>query len=157
MLNDLEFGRRLSRTVVLRAILLLTTSAGLFGYLHELERAPTGLKPRAMLHTNKSECPTSNAAYPVTMDGKTCKLLVTVCEPLGIAFLHNYKAAGTSIRIQLEQFCLESTGVVAKVYEGYRKGEEIARPCDLDGICKSLRCYSVIRDPVERFLSAYHG
>lgn len=103
-----------------------------------------------------NQCPMIPRSYPIS-ETAVCDIEVGVCEPLNLAFLHVYKAGGTALAIQLDEFCFASTGTNIKLYTGYvPRGEGIGRPCDLDGICSNLTCYAVLRDPVDRFLSAYH-
>lgn len=104
------------------------------------------------------KCPMQQSSYPIAKPSDPqCMLEVTVCEPLNLALVHVFKSGGSSLRTQLEQFCKASTGSEAIMYPGWAApGRGRGRPCDLDGICNKLTCYTMLRDPVERFFSGYH-
>lgn len=111
-----------------------------------------------------SACPEEPGELRLLPNSKSCNVEVLVCEPLGLAYLHNYKSAGSSFIAQLSEFCRNATGESADRIAGWNRdawqlygnetgiGRLKGSPCDADLLCSSpgWTCY-VGRRICERF------
>lgn len=78
---------------------------------------------------------------------------VKTCPELRLAYHHIYKNAGTSMMNELGKFCTKVTGKGGGFLKSWIPKE---RTSSFREFCSKNFCYTFWREPVDRFLSAYH-
>lgn len=78
---------------------------------------------------------------------------IQTCPGLRLAYHHIYKNAGTSMMNELGNFCQKVTGNSGKTLKSWILTEQSP---PFQELCKDNFCYTFWREPVDRFLSAYH-
>jgi hypothetical protein len=79
---------------------------------------------------------------------------VAVCHRLGLAYIHIFKNAGSSMQSYLSEFCYLATGRHASHYVSFGSPEKQLQ--HLDHLCSQWVCYTFWREPLDRLFSAYH-
>lgn len=122
---------------------------------------PGGLEPATPEGASNAE-QLPPPALRLLNDSDPCDVEVTTCEAIQVAFIHVYKSAGSAYRKHLISFC-GGLGHAAEILRGYDRaswtnGQSRGSPCDLELLCGTpgWTCYAVVRDPLPRFLSAFH-
>lgn len=160
----------MARRPVLRplvALVLLFVGAAerrsLFALVATGEVGPSAERPPGPARTFK--CPEGRPG-PLRLlpDSPSCNAEIAVCRDLGVIYLHSFKSAGNAYMANLDAFCSATTGKNIERIAGWDRKAWLGlnptlrgSPCDVDVLCAhGWICYSTIRDPIERFLSAFH-
>ena len=79
-----------------------------------------------------------------------------VCDPLRLVYIHIFKSWGTTLGGTLIGNCKRSFGKdSARVFSGWT-GDKSVKDYNLTSICQIYTCFTLYRDPIDRFLSGYH-